>query len=475
MDPVGEEIEMPEDRESAGSDRRGPAQWVPKGALSRFLVQGTSWAFVVQILGLTSGIASQVFLARLIPPEALGVYFLLQSIVIVVANVGEFGLNRPLARMVSTDVGAGRVGSALRVVRSAVRISGVAGSVVVIAFVGGAGGWLARHVFESSLMESTVLLVGLWIAGRIVLSISAAVLQGLHRVGLSAMFSGAFSTTVVAAIFGLLLWTGTSCEFDEIIAIATGATVVAALLCVATAWAPFSGVRVAGPPRTGELFSSTLPIFAAGVLQLAAIQADLLIVGVQLDASDVALYGAAKKLTVLVGFPVMVVSYVVPPLIADLYSRGERERLQRMMRTATTATSLPAVGAFVLFILFGPEILTLAYGEVYAEATTILKILCVERIVFIMMGSGSLLLVMTGHERAVFRITMVSATLSLAAIYVGGLVADLLGVAVGYALSSVATGLWYLLEAHRRTGIWSHVSPLAVRPMIEVMQRMIRR
>ena len=350
MDPVGEEIEMPEDRESAGSDRRGPAQWVPKGALSRFLVQGTSWAFVVQILGLTSGIASQVFLARLIPPEALGVYFLLQSIVIVVANVGEFGLNRPLARMVSTDVGAGRVGSALRVVRSAVRISGVAGSVVVIAFVGGAGGWLARHVFESSLMESTVLLVGLWIAGRIVLSISAAVLQGLHRVGLSAMFSGAFSTTVVAAIFGLLLWTGTSCEFDEIIAIATGATVVAALLCVATAWAPFSGVRVAGPPRTGELFSSTLPIFAAGVLQLAAIQADLLIVGVQLDASDVALYGAAKKLTVLVGFPVMVVSYVVPPLIADLYSRGERERLQRMMRTATTATSLPAVGAFVCLL-----------------------------------------------------------------------------------------------------------------------------
>lgn len=206
---------------------------------------------------------------------------------------------------------------------------------------------------------------------------------------------------------------------------------------------------------------------------MAAIQADLWIVGAQLDASNVALYGAAKRLTVLVGFPLMVLAFVVPPLISDLYARGERERLQRLVRASTTAASLPAAAAFALFMFFGSEILSLAYGEVYAEAATILKVLCAERIVCILMGPGSLILVMTGHERVVLRITIVSAVFSLLAIYLGGLLGGLLGVAVGFALASITTGAWNLFEAHRQTGVWSHVNPFAVRPMVEVVQRMI--
>lgn len=94
--------------------------------------------------------------------------------------------------------------------------------------------------------------------------------------------------------------------------------------------------------------------------------------------------------------------------------------------------------------------------------------LCAERIVFILLGPGSLILVMTGHERVVFRITIVSAPLSMLAIYLGGLLAGLVGVAVGFALASIATGLWYLFETHRQTGIWVHVNPLAVLPMVDV-------
>ena len=114
------------------------------------------------------------------------------------------------------------------------------------------------------------------------------------------------------------------------------------------------------------------------------------------------------------------------------------------------------------------------FGEVYGEAGTVLRILCAGRIVFILTGPGSLLLVMTGHERVVFRITLVSATFSLLALYLGGRYGGFLGVAVAFALSSSVTGVWYFFEARRHTGIWVHVNPLAVRPMLEVIQRMSR-
>lgn len=111
----------------------------PKGALSHFLVRGTSRAFAAQLLAIVAGIASQVFLARLLPPDVLGIFFLTQSLVLVAANVGEFGLSRPITRMISADLGSGRAGSALRVLRSAVGISGVAGFVVIVLFIGGLG------------------------------------------------------------------------------------------------------------------------------------------------------------------------------------------------------------------------------------------------------------------------------------------------------------------------------------------------
>ncbi len=455
------------------TEMSGPAQWVPKGALSRFLVHGAAWAFLSQIFALVGGFASQVFLARLLSQEALGIYFLTQSLVIMVANVGAFGLNRPVARLISTDVGAGRIGPALRVLRSAVGISFASGLVVIGIFTGGLGEWLARSVFDSPLMADQIPLLGLWSGGLLALGIGSAVIQGMHRVGLSAVLNGALPATVLAIICGSLLWTGTDVEYGTIIAIASVATVATGMVCLGLAWAPFSRVRAEGPPRTRALLVSTLPVFAAGMLQVAGVQADLWIIGAQLDSSDVALYGAAKRLTVLVGFPVAVLSFVVPPMIADLYARGEHERLQRLVRAATTAASLPAVAAFLLFMFFGREILGLAYGEIYSEGSMILKILIADKIFFLMMGPASLTLVMTGHERVVLRITIVSATLSLLALYLGGQYGGLIGVAIAFAVSSSATGLWYLIEAHRQTGIWVHASPFSVKPMIEVVQRMI--
>ena len=363
----------------------------------------------------------------------------------------------------------------MRTLRSIVLIGGISGLVVVGAFASGVGEWLALHVVDSPTMAASMGIVAVWLAGKIVLDLAAAVLQGMHRVGLAAIFSGAIVPTAVAACCGAILWMGHSIGYPDAIWIASAATVAAGLLGVLLVWLPFAGVAGEGPKRTRALLSSTLPIFAAGMLQVAAVQADLWIVGAQLSPSEVALYGAAKRLTVLVGFPVAILGFVVPPLIADLYARGERERLQRLVRAATTVASLPAAAAFLLFMFFGEFVLSLAYGEIYAEASTVLRILITDKLFFLTLGPASLTLVMTGNERVVFRITMVSATLSLLAMYLGGRTFGLNGVAVAYAVTNSATGLWYLFEARRHTSTWVHLNPLAVRPIVEVVQRAIRR
>lgn len=453
---------------------RDPTHWVPKGPLSRFLLQGAAWAFVAQMLALVGGFSSQVLLARLLSPEGLGIYFLTQSIVIVVANIGEFGLNRPVSRLVSTDLGSGRSGHALRGLRSAIRIVSVSGVFVVGVFLLGGGDWLATRVFDSPVMAGAIGLVTVWIGSRVILNIGSAAIQGMHRVGMAAFLHGALTPTTLALVCAGLLWTETSVDYDAVIAICAVTTIVGAGLCVMLVWLPFAGVRPEGPPRTRALLASTLPIFGAGILQVASVQADLWIIGSLLTSSDVALYGAAKRLTILIAFPLSILAFVVPPLISDLYARGERSRLERLVRAATTAASLPAAVAFVIFMLFGTEILTLAYGEIYAEGSILLYILVAERIFFLTLGPGSLVLVMTGHERVVFRITMVSATISLLALYFGGRLGGVQGVAIAYAFASGGTGVWYLLAARLHTKMWVHATPFALKPIAEVFQRLRR-
>jgi O-antigen/teichoic acid export membrane protein len=455
---------------------RGPSQWVPSGgALSRFMLRGAAVAFVAQLFALVSGFTSQVLLARLLSPEGLGIYFLTQSVVIMTANVGELGMPRPIARMISTDVGSGRAGAALRALAAVAVIGGGWGLLVVAAFASGLGDWIAVRIFDSSVMAASVVVVALWIASKIILDLAAAVLQGLHRVGVSSVFASAIVPTTIAVSCAVMLWAGVEIRYQHAIWIASAATIVAGAIAVVLVWTPFSGVVADGPPRMRALLSSTLPIFGAGMLQVAAVQADLWIVGAQLSPSEVALYGAAKRLTVLVGFPVAILGFVVPPLIADLFARGERERLQRLVRAATTAASAPAFAAFLLFVLFGEQVLAIAYGDVYAEGSTVLRILIADKLFFLTLGPASLTLVMTGHERVVFRITMVSATTSLLAMYLGGRHFGPNGVAVAYAVTNSATGLWYLFEARRQTKIWVHLNPLAIRPIMEVVQRAVRR
>ena len=61
-------------------------------------------------------------------------------------------------------------------------------------------------------------------------------------------------------------------------------------------------------------------------------QLDLLLVGVLATSADVATYAVPFRLALFVGFPLIVVNQVVPPLIASWHAGGAVERLERTLR-----------------------------------------------------------------------------------------------------------------------------------------------
>jgi O-antigen/teichoic acid export membrane protein len=182
----------------------------------------------------------------------------------------------------------------------------------------------------------------------------------------------------------------------------------------------------------------------------------LWIVAAFLVAEEVALYGAAWRLVNLVILPLMLMNMSVQPVIAELYAITHKRRLQNALRGSATLAGIPALGILVLFIVFGSDILGFVYGKAYRDAAMILVILSVGQIINVWTGSCGQVLALTGHQRALMYITIVTAIISLALAIIAVKFWGLLGVAAATSGGRVLQNALTWISTRKLTGLWTH-------------------
>jgi O-antigen/teichoic acid export membrane protein len=147
----------------------------------------------------------------------------------------------------------------------------------------------------------------------------------------------------------------------------------------------------------------------------------------------------------------------VPPMIAELHAQGRKEQLERMLRGAATLAGVPAFLGLLVLVLFGPWILGLVYGPFYEQGGFILRVLAAARVISVWAGTCGLTLMMTGHQRSMMYISVLSGFLSVG----GGLLLSARyggnGVAVATASTIVLQTVLMLVTARARVGVWTNV------------------
>jgi O-antigen/teichoic acid export membrane protein len=71
--------------------------------------------------------------------------------------------------------------------------------------------------------------------------------------------------------------------------------------------------------------------------------ADLWILGMFRPAEEVAIYGAASRVALIAGTPLVVANAALAPISAELHSQGQRQRLERLVQAAATLSTLPSL------------------------------------------------------------------------------------------------------------------------------------
>jgi O-antigen/teichoic acid export membrane protein len=173
-------------------------------------------------------------------------------------------------------------------------------------------------------------------------------------------------------------------------------------------------------------------------------------------SSDVALYGVAARVVVLITVPLSVVNSVIAPMIPDLFGKGETERLERILRGLSTLSTIPAVIALIVFFLAGPFFLQLVFGEFYRAAGNLLIILTLGTVFNVMAGSCGLTLILTGHQKTLMGISIFTGLLTAVAVYYAAGRFGTIGVASVVSASLFLKNVLMIIFNKRLTGIWAH-------------------
>jgi O-antigen/teichoic acid export membrane protein len=402
-----------------------------------------------------SAFGAGVLTTRRLAPADLGTYLSLLNVVLAGSLVGSLGLGPMVVRVVAWMLAAGDREHARSAVVRILRIATVGGALAGTAT--GLGLFCASSTppaIAIAMLTAACVMIGA------VQRVTGEVFRGYSDMRGAALFGG-YSVNGAYGASGSLLTVialAATLRGSASVSGALAATLVAGAANLTAALGllrePGRPVAAAVPaPAMRELLRESLPLMGSALVGFGLLQGDLLILAAFRPRTEVALYGAAARLALVVALPLFVSSSVLPPLVAGLYARGDRAALEATLRRATLWTGLPATVALAAFVLAGRTILGLVFGPFYEASYGLLVVLAIGQAVNVWSGCGSVFLSMTGHAREQLRLTIACG----AALVLAGACATRIwgapGLAVVVAATTAAQNVAMAWIAWRRTGV----------------------
>jgi O-antigen/teichoic acid export membrane protein len=421
------------------------------------LISGGVWAVGGKVFVLPLGLLISALLTRVLSPDDMGAYIFAQSIVLSGIVVAQLGLGPTAVRMIAGPLGTGDLVSVRDNVRNLLQW-GLTGALITA---------VLMILFKNfiGIEPNVVVWVALWTLVLAIQKLMTEILRGFHDIRAAALIgdasSGGLISYIVTAVILLFVWQlYGQIGFPAALLITVIAGTIAVIwgfVMLARKLQSLNLTRGRGDTHFSWSFLyAALPVLGHTLATLLQNQSGIWFLEAFQPSSDVALYGVAARVVVLITVPLSVVNSVIAPMIPDLFGKGETERLERILRGLSTLSTIPAVIALIVFFLAGPFFLQLVFGEFYRAAGNLLIILTLGTVFNVMAGSCGLTLILTGHQKTLMGISIFTGLLTAVAVYYAAGRFGTIGVASVVSASLFLKNVLMIIFNKRLTGIWAH-------------------
>jgi O-antigen/teichoic acid export membrane protein len=419
------------------------------------LLRESLLALAVRLVGASAGFLMTFAVARTLAPDQAGYFFLALTVIALLAPIVTIGLPTATLRF----IGAAAAEGGWTEVRAVTRLSWLwAGASAVLA---GLALWLLAPLLAERLFDKPPMtpILKVMAGSSVFVGIGFLLtrqLQGLRR-----------------PTQAIVVWS---------IGIPIGVSAGAFLLPIAGAWdlalvhlgcaAATLGVglywwhrAVPAAPRGGfdgaALWASCMPLWVVAIMAAVANWAGQFIAGIWVSPEQIAELAVAQRTAQLVTFVLLAVNLVVAPRFAALHKQGEHAELRRLALHSVRLMGVFATPMVLILCLF-PRTILGAIGPQLAVAAPLLVILSLGQLVNVVSGSVGFLLNMTGHERDMRNIVLVSGPFAILAALALIPPFGVTGAAVATALAVSMQNLGAVWMVKRRLGfnmlaIWQRV------------------
>ena len=407
------------------------------------LARGSALLLVAKVFGAISGYVMAFLLTKRGGAEAVGIYELSFTCIMLLSVVSRFGLDGAIVRYIGVFGAQNQQGSVKWLYNKAMLFA------FTFAVVLGLGVFLLAPVLSSIFGDApgdeSLIWPFRWAALAMVfftlLNMNGETLRGYKKM-LSYSFFQQGSVVFLAVVFLFFLADDQLAGLKGIQAF-LGASLVLFFISQFNVWRKFKEVAPFKVPD--ESFNTVLkvawPIFLSSSIFMIISWTDTLMIGYFLSKADVGVYRIAFKISTVITFTQFAVNGIAAPMIAEYYHKNDLVGLRALIHKIGVFNFLLSVPIF-LIILLAPTFLLGLFGEEYVNGKMILLTLSFGQVAFALSGPVMYILTMTKHEKMALYIMYVTAGINL----IGNLVLiPLLGLQGAAIATAITTFLWNIL------------------------------
>jgi len=438
-------------------------------SIKQYLLRGGSWALTGRLLTALMGLVLSAILARLLTPEDMGSFFLAFNLATFFAIVSRFGLENTLLRFISEALTRHEYKRVRELIVKGLLLAVLINLAVFLIFYLYLGNWLAGNLFSSESLSPVIGLVAIWLVFLSFQFLLAEIFRAFQDIREATIFGGLLTAIITAALLSGLWITIEKSTLTVVlfwILLAAGFNLILGISILQGHITQLPRKSKNGQKATYvELLNNSWPLVINAILLFVLSQSALWILAMFRPDEEVAVYGAAARISLLLSMAFTVVNAVVLPLIAKLNAEGEMDRLEKILRFTATAAIMPAIPVLLFFVFFGGWVLDVVFGDYYRQGAQVLAILSIAQGVVVVCGSCGYVLIMTGCREALILITIVSVATGvglglMSAEQYGGV-----GVAVATSIAITEQQILMLIYTKLRFGIWTFVDPRSIKEM----------
>jgi O-antigen/teichoic acid export membrane protein len=336
--------------------------------------------------------ATNILISRVLGAPALGVITLATQFAFVAGAATRFGMDMAAVRRVAIDVGRGEPGRVRSVMARAVAIA------AVVSIVGSAVVFLGAEGLSSALAGTPAAFRAAALATPFV-ALCQVYLGGTR--GLKIMRH----TLSIYWAGQPLLWMaalGVAWAFSTTIGVSVLAYGISWFVATAAAWFVWERETAAfprlpaEPGEIGALVRYGAPRAPAALLAQLLFWTDYFVFSHYATGPELGVYAAAVRVAQALVLFLIAVNYMFSPFVADLYARGERDRLDGLFKTLTRWVVAGTMPILLLLLIVPGPVLHLFGGE-FQSGTAALRILLIGQTVNVATGSVGFILIMVGR------------------------------------------------------------------------------